>query len=51
LQLALVLGLAAVWAWSRWGRWETWIAAGPALLATGLAISTILIQLALPNLI
>lgn len=50
LQLAVGLGTAAVWVWKRWGALETWLAIGPLALATGLGITTIVIQLALPNL-
>jgi len=47
--LLFVLALAATGAQLRWGRWQTWIAAGPALLALGISLAEQLVRL-LPNL-
>ena len=47
--LLFVLALAATGAQLRWGRWQTWIAAGPALLALGISLAEQLARL-LPNL-
>jgi sortase A len=47
--LLFVLALAATGAQLRWGRWQTWIAAGPALLALGISLAEQMVRL-LPNL-
>ncbi|MGW1561080.1 sortase [Streptomyces sp. NPDC002144] len=46
----LLASLLAVFAFRVWGRWQTWICAGPVLLALGLADSQSLTAL-LPNLL
>lgn len=47
---ALLAGLAAatMWVRMRWGKWQTWVAAAPPLLAVGLQVSEQLIRL-MPN--
>jgi LPXTG-site transpeptidase (sortase) family protein len=49
LQALLVLAVAAVWAWVRWGRAQTWLVFLPPLLLIGLATSGAVVRL-LPNL-
>ena len=46
--LLLVIG-GGVWAWARWGRWQSWLVASPALVAVLVATSKAADQL-LPNL-
>ncbi len=49
--LALCLAsLGVTWVRMRWGRWQTWLAGGPVLLALGLATSDQVARL-LPNLL
>lgn len=48
LQLLLVTVLAAVWAWLRWGRWQTWVVGMPVILAV-LWGTTSAASLLLPN--
>jgi LPXTG-site transpeptidase (sortase) family protein len=50
LQLLIVLSVAAVWAWHRWGRAQTWVVFLPPLLLVGLAASGEAARL-LPNLL
>jgi hypothetical protein len=47
LLLAVVLGLA--WARVRWGRWQAWVVAVPAVTALGIALFD-RVALLLPNL-
>lgn len=49
-ELLLALALLLTWTVYRWGRWQTWIVAVPALLAVGVATATQASSL-LPNLI
>jgi LPXTG-site transpeptidase (sortase) family protein len=48
-QALLITGVALVWCWVRWGRWETWLVGVPVVLALGVAASAQAAQL-LPNL-
>ena len=48
-QALLIAGVALVWCWVRWGRWETWLVGVPVVLALGVAASAQAAQL-LPNL-
>ena len=50
LQLLLLTVVGAVWVRSRWGGWQTWLVAAPALLAVLWVVSEISFQL-LPNLL
>ncbi|HEX9033863.1 MAG TPA: sortase [Streptosporangiaceae bacterium] len=50
LQLLVVTVLAVIWVRSRWGRWQTWLAGAPAILAVLWIVSETAFQL-LPNLI
>lgn len=50
LQLLIVMALAAVWSWKRWGKWETWVVFLPVLGATALLTGT-QINYLLPNLL
>ncbi|MEV6927940.1 sortase [Dactylosporangium sp. NPDC051485] len=50
LQLLAVTAFGGTWAARRWGRWQTWIVAVPAILATVWGITDSIGQL-LPNLI
>lgn len=50
LQAALAVGVAAVWAWHRWGRAQAWIAFFPAFLFVGVHVSNNTAEL-LPNLL
>jgi hypothetical protein len=50
LQLLIALSVAAVWAWHRWGRAQTWIVFLPPLLLVGLAAAGEVARL-LPNLL
>ena len=49
-QLLLVLTGSLVWATVRWGRWQTWLAGVPTVLAVGLEVIDHLCQM-LPNLL
>ncbi|TRV79552.1 class E sortase [Streptomyces sp. 130] len=49
-QALLIAALLTVWLYRVWGSWQTWIAAGPVLLALGLAVSGAATRL-LPNLL
>jgi len=49
LEALVVLAVGAVWAWVRWGRYQTWIVFVPLLLVVNLLLSDQLILL-LPNL-
>jgi hypothetical protein len=48
LQLLVVLAVAAVWAWFRWGRAQAWIVFTPPLILVGLGVAGELARL-LPN--
>jgi hypothetical protein len=50
LQLLLVLVMAALWAWFRWGRAQTWIVFTPLLILVGLGAAGEIARL-LPNLL
>ena len=50
LQLLLVLAVATVWAWFRWGRAQTWIVFTPLLILVGLGAAGEIARL-LPNLL
>jgi sortase A len=50
LQALLLIAAGIVWARIRWGRWQTWIAGAPALLAVVWLISSEALRL-LPNLV
>jgi sortase A len=50
LQALIVVGVASVWAWMRWGRWQTWLVGAPILLAVLWGISEESMRL-LPNLL
>lgn len=50
LQALIVLSLAAVWGWHRWGRAQAWVVFLPALLLVGLAAAGEAARL-LPNLL
>lgn len=50
LQALIALALAAVWAWHRWGRAQTWVVFLPALALVGLSASGEVARL-LPNLL
>jgi sortase A len=50
LQALIVLAVAAVWSWLRWGRPQTWVAFGPPLALVGMATAGEIARL-LPNLI
>lgn len=50
LQALVVIAIAAVWSWSRWGRHQTWIVFLPLAVLTGLGASGQLVEL-LPNLL
>jgi sortase A len=50
LQALLLVAAAICWARIRWGRWQTWVAGGPALLAVVWLISSEALRL-LPNLV
>jgi LPXTG-site transpeptidase (sortase) family protein len=49
LQALIMLSVAAVWAWHRWGRAQAWVVFVPALLLVGLAAAGQVARL-LPNL-
>jgi hypothetical protein len=49
LQALIILSIAAVWAWHRWGRAQAWIVFTPALMLVGLAAAREAARL-LPNL-
>jgi sortase A len=46
----VLLGVAAIWAWVRWGRFQTWIVGAPVFLAVLWGMSDALMRL-LPNLL
>lgn len=50
LQALILLSVAVVWSWHRWGRAQTWVVLFPALLFVGLAASGEVARL-LPNLL
>jgi sortase A len=50
LQALLVVAAAVVWARIRWGRWQTWAAGAPAVLAVVWVASSEALRL-LPNLV
>jgi sortase A len=50
LQGLILAGVGSVWAWLRWGRWQTWLVAAPILLAVLWGISEEAMRL-LPNLL
>ncbi|MFC8517649.1 sortase [Streptomyces sp. NPDC057257] len=50
LQALLLAAVAAVWAWHRWGRHQTWIVFAPVVLVLGLQVATRMTEL-LPNLL
>ena len=50
LQAMIVLAVAAVWGWQRWGRPQTWVAFGPPLALVGMATAGEIARL-LPNLL
>jgi sortase A len=49
LQGLVLVGAAAVWAWAKWGRWQTWLVGSPLLLGVLWGISSEAMRL-LPNL-
>ncbi|SED95194.1 LPXTG-site transpeptidase (sortase) family protein [Streptomyces sp. 3213] len=50
LQALLLAAVAAVWAWHRWGRHQTWIVFAPLVAVLGLQVATRTTEL-LPNLL
>ncbi|NUQ97592.1 MAG: sortase [Streptomyces sp.] len=50
LQALLLAAVAAVWAWHRWGRHQTWIVFAPVVAVLGLQVATRTTEL-LPNLL
>lgn len=50
LQALLLTAIAAVWAWHRWGRHQTWIVFAPIVAVLGLQVATRTTEL-LPNLL
>ncbi|MER6531270.1 sortase [Streptomyces sp. NPDC001508] len=50
LQALLLTAVAAVWAWHRWGRHQTWIVFAPVVAVLGLQVATRTTEL-LPNLL
>ncbi|MGW1780814.1 sortase [Streptomyces sp. NPDC002143] len=50
LQALLLVSVAAVWTWHRWGRHQTWIVFAPVVLVLGLQVATRTTEL-LPNLL
>lgn len=50
LEVVLIITAAAIWAWRKWGRIETWVVAVPALAAFAL-LSATNIDYLLPNLL
>jgi sortase A len=50
LQALIVAGVGSVWAWLKWGRWQTWLVGAPILLAVlwGIGQESMLL---LPNLL
>lgn len=50
LQALLLVSVAAVWAWHRWGRHQTWIVFAPVVAVLGLQVAGQVTQL-LPNLL
>lgn len=49
LQALLATGVAAVWTWNRWGRWQTWLVATPIVVGVLWGVSQESLRL-LPNL-
>ncbi|WP_328448944.1 sortase [Streptomyces sp. NBC_00386] len=49
LQALIAVAVAAVWAWHRWGRHQTWIVFAPVVAVLGLQVATRVTEL-LPNL-
>ncbi|MGW3666860.1 sortase [Streptomyces sp. NPDC005141] len=49
LQALVAVAVAAVWAWHRWGRHQTWIVFAPVVAVLGLQVATRVTEL-LPNL-
>ncbi|MEU0437348.1 sortase [Streptomyces sp. NPDC006290] len=49
LQALVAVAVAAVWAWHRWGRHQTWIVFAPVVVVLGLQVATRATEL-LPNL-
>ncbi|MFJ1601296.1 sortase [Streptomyces sp. NPDC088261] len=50
LQALVVVAIAAVWAWHRWGRHQTWIVCAPVVAVLGLQVAAQVTHL-LPNLL
>jgi sortase A len=50
LQGLIVSGVGSVWAWLRWGRWQTWLVGAPVILAVLWGLAQESMQL-LPNLL
>jgi sortase A len=50
LQALIVAGVGSVWAWLRWGRWQTWLVGAPIILGVLWGISEEAMSL-LPNLL
>ncbi|MFF7128482.1 sortase domain-bontaining protein [Streptomyces sp. NPDC008240] len=50
LQALLLVSIAAVWTWHRWGRHQTWIVFAPVVAVLGLQVATRTTEL-LPNLL
>lgn len=50
MQALLALAAAAVWAWYRWGRAQTWVVFLPPLVLVGISLSSEIVKL-LPNLL
>jgi hypothetical protein len=50
MQLLVLTVLAVAWLSTRWGRWQTWLVAAPALLAIAWVTSENAFQM-LPNLL
>ena len=50
LPLLLIAVLASLWAWARWGAWQTWLVGAPLCLAALWTVSQAAVQL-LPNML